>query len=221
MNSPTGHTGRRIFTLNGSDYADSRCARAFRGFRWHCSPFWGRSPPKTAEKLKFRIFENSRLRPPFWNITKIAISPQRFGRSLRGLVQWCKRCLLSFFYIYFDIMSTILLSPPESWCAKFDWNRFNRYGSAHAWKKTFLCGFFINISRVCAVAQYVVLEANAEVNGRGPFSHPTPPKPLNQFRCHVKYITTSPGVDVQNSVWIDSAVKDLRIREKHVLCGFF
>jgi len=29
-------------------------------------------------------------------------------------------------------------------------------------------------SRVCAVAQYAVLEANAKVNGRGPFSHPTP-----------------------------------------------
>ena len=78
-------------------------------------------------------------------------------------------------------------------------------------------------SRVCAVAQYAVLEASAKVNGRGPFSHPTPPKPLNQFRCHVKYITTSPQeVDVQNLVGIDSAVTDLRMREKkHVLCGFF
>jgi len=67
----------------------------------------------------------------------------------------------------------------------------------------------------CAVAQYAVLEANAKVNGRGPFSHPTPSKPLNQFRCHVKYITTSPkGVDVQNVVGIDSAGTDLRMREK-------
>ena len=51
----------------------------------------------------------------------------------------------------------------------------------------------------------------------------TPPKPLNRFRYHVKYITTSPqGVDVQNLVGIDSAVTDLRMREKkHVLCGFF
>ena len=47
-------------------------------------------------------------------------------------------------------------------------------------------------SRVCAVAQYAVLEANAKVNGRGPFLHPTPPKPLNRFRCHVKYITMTP-----------------------------
>ena len=70
-------------------------------------------------------------------------------------------------------------------------------------------------SRVCAVAQYTVLEANAEVNGRGPFSHPHPPKPLNQFQCYVKYITTSPqGVDVQNLVGIDLAVTDLRMREK-------
>ena len=74
-------------------------------------------------------------------------------------------------------------------------------------------------SRVCAVAQYAVLEAN----GRGPFSHPTPPKPLNQFRFNVKYTTTSPqGVDAQNWVGIVSAATDLRMREKkHVLCGFF
>ena len=47
------------------------------------------------------------------------------------------------------------------------------------------------------------------------FRTPTLPKPLNQFRCHVKYITTSPqGVDVQNLAGIDSAVTDLRMREK-------
>ena len=51
--------------------------------------------------------------------------------------------------------------------------------------------------------------------GEAHFRTPTPPKPLNQFRCHVKYITTSPkGVDVQNLVGIDSAVTDLRMREK-------
>jgi len=78
------------------------------------------------------------------------------------------------------------------------------------------------LSRVCAVAQYVALEANDKVNGRGQLSHPTPPKPLNRFRCHVKYITMfSHGVDVQNLVGIDSAVTDLRVREKNVLCGFF
>ena len=51
--------------------------------------------------------------------------------------------------------------------------------------------------------------------GEAHFRTPTPPKPLNQFRCHVKYITTSPqGVDVQNLVGIDAAVTDLRMREK-------
>ena len=51
--------------------------------------------------------------------------------------------------------------------------------------------------------------------GEANFRTPTPPKPLNQFRCHVKYITTSPqGVDEQNLVGIDSAVTDLRMREK-------
>jgi len=58
--------------------------------------------------------------------------------------------------------------------------------------------------------------------GQGHFRTTTPPKPLNQFRCHVKYTTTAPqGVDVQNLVGIDSAVTDLRMREKHVLCGLF
>jgi len=51
--------------------------------------------------------------------------------------------------------------------------------------------------------------------GEAHFRTPTPPKPVNQFRCHVKYITTSPqGVDVQNLVGIDAAVTDLRMREK-------
>ena len=59
--------------------------------------------------------------------------------------------------------------------------------------------------------------------GETHFRTPTPPKPLKQFRCHVKYITMSPqGVDVQNLVGIDTAVTHLRMREKkHVLCGFF
>ena len=51
--------------------------------------------------------------------------------------------------------------------------------------------------------------------GEAHFRTPTPPKPLNRFRYHVKYITTFPqGVDVQNLVGIDSAVTDLRMREK-------
>ena len=54
------------------------------------------------------------------------------------------------------------------------------------------------------------------------FRTPTPPKPLNQFRCHVKNITTSPqGVDVQNLAGIDSAVTDLRMREKTRFCVDF
>jgi len=63
------------------------------------------------------------------------------------------------------------------------------------------------------LAQHAVLEANVQVNGRGQFRTPfAPPKPLNQFRCHAKYITTSPKrVDVQNLVRIDSAVTDLRM----------
>ena len=52
--------------------------------------------------------------------------------------------------------------------------------------------------------------------GEAHFRTATPPKPLNRFRYHVKYITTSrQGVDVQHLVGIDSAVTDLR------MCGFF
>ena len=59
--------------------------------------------------------------------------------------------------------------------------------------------------------------------GEAHFRIPTPPKPLNQFRCHVKYVmSTSPKrVDVQNLVGIDSAVTDLRMREKTRLCVDF
>ena len=58
--------------------------------------------------------------------------------------------------------------------------------------------------------------------GEAHFRTPTTPKPLNQFRCHVKYIITFPkGVDVQNLVGIDSAVTDLRMREKHDFVWFF
>ena len=59
--------------------------------------------------------------------------------------------------------------------------------------------------------------------GEAHFRIPTPPKPLNQFRCHVKYVmSTSPKrVDVQNLVGIDSAVTDARMREKTGFCVDF
>ena len=48
------------------------------------------------QPLKFRIFKNPRWRrPPSWKVTKIAISPQRFDRSLRNLVCWCKMGFLT------------------------------------------------------------------------------------------------------------------------------
>jgi len=71
------------------------------------------------------------------------------------------------------------------------------------------------ISRVCAVALDAVLEANAKVNGRGPFSHPHPsetPQPISML-CQIHYYVPQ-GVDVQNLVGIDPAVTDLRMREK-------
>jgi len=58
--------------------------------------------------------------------------------------------------------------------------------------------------------------------GEANFRTPTPPKPLNGFRCHVKYITTSPqGVDVQNLVGINSITYLCMREKKHVLCEFF
>jgi len=51
---------------------------------------------------------------------------------------------------------------------------------------TYLQRYF---SRVCAVAQYAVLEANDKVNGRGPFSHPHPsvtPQPIS-ISCQIYY----------------------------------
>jgi len=51
---------------------------------WHGDADW---TPAGDRPLKFRIFQKPRWRrPPSWLITKIAISPQRFHRSLRNLV---------------------------------------------------------------------------------------------------------------------------------------
>ena len=60
---------------------------------WYSDAYW----TLTADLwLKFRIFENPKWRrPPSWKITKIAISPQRFDRSLRNLVRCCKMGLLT------------------------------------------------------------------------------------------------------------------------------
>jgi len=62
----------------------------------------------------------------------------------------------------------------------------------------------------------------SKVNGIGEIGTPTPLKPLDQFGCHFKYITTSVQVvDVQNVIKIDSAVAALRMREKTGLGVFF
>jgi len=60
---------------------------------WHDDACWTLA---VDQPLKFRIFENPRWRrPPSWKITKIAISPQRFDRSLWNLVCWCKMGFLT------------------------------------------------------------------------------------------------------------------------------
>jgi len=45
MNSPTGQTRRRIFTLDGSNDADSRKDVPFGGFVDIAAHFWGKIPP--------------------------------------------------------------------------------------------------------------------------------------------------------------------------------
>jgi len=91
---------------------------------------------------------------------------------------------------------------------------------------TFLFAFRIDlgITRMRGGAiGYAVLEANAEVNGRGPFSHPTTPKPLNQFRCHSTILLPRPPRELMCKIWLES-IQPLRICacvKKHVLCGFF
>ena len=60
---------------------------------WYSDAHW---PPTAVRPLKFWISENSRWRqPPSWKSQKNAISPQRFDRSLRNLVRWCKMGLLT------------------------------------------------------------------------------------------------------------------------------
>jgi len=51
--------------------------------------------------------------------------------------------------------------------------------------------------------------------GEAHFHTPTPPKPLNQL------LRSPHRVDVQNLVRNDSAVMDLRMREKHVFVWIF
>ena len=60
---------------------------------WHDDAYWS----STAERpLKFRIFLKFMMAAAtIWKITKIAISPQRFDRSLRNLVGCCKMALLT------------------------------------------------------------------------------------------------------------------------------
>jgi len=78
------------------------------------------------------------------------------------------------------------------------------------------------ITRIRGSAIRCVRSQMLKSMGEANFRTPTPPKTLYRFRCHVKYVTTSPqGVDVQNLVGIDSAVTDLRMREKHVFVWIF
>ena len=60
-------------------------------------------------------------------------------------------------------------------------------GKGRAMDKCFAKAF--QCTRMRGIAQYAVLEANAKVNGRGPFSHPHPsetPQPIS-MSCQIYY----------------------------------
>jgi len=62
MNSPTGQTRRRIFTLGGSNDADSRKDVPFGGFVDIAPHFWGvtrRFQAKLAKYWKFHVIETT------------------------------------------------------------------------------------------------------------------------------------------------------------------
>ena len=81
---------------------------------------------------------------------------------------------------------------------------------------TYLQRYF---SRVCAVAQYAVLEANAKVNGRGQFTHP--PKPSTNFDV-MSNILLRPARELMCKIWLES-ILPLRICAcvKNTFCGDF
>ena len=57
------------------------------------------------------------------------------------------------------------------------------------------------LSRVCVVAQYAALEANAKVNGISEISHPYPSQTLGPICMPFQiYHYVRPGVDVQNLI---------------------
>ena len=70
--------------------------------------------------------------------------------------------------------------PEESWRVKFGWNRFGRYGSAHAWKTRFC----VDITRSHGSAR-VVRECckgdNESQWERAKFDHPATQKTLNRW----------------------------------------
>jgi len=77
-------------------------------------------------------------------------------------------------------------------------------------------------SCVCAVAQYAVLAANASQWERPIFALPPLRNPSTNVDVMSNILLRPPqGVNVQNLVGIDSAVTDLRMREKHDFVWIF
>jgi len=59
------------------------------------------------------------------------------------------------------------------------------------------------VSRVCAVAQYAVLEASGKVNGIGEISHPSPPNPWTNLDA-ASNISLRPPRESMCKIWLNS-----------------
>ena len=86
MNSPTGQTRRRIFTLDGSNDADSRKDVPFGGFADIVSNFGGEIPPKKQFWGRERRFQAKRAK--YWKFhvieTDASIST-KFGTLMQNV----------------------------------------------------------------------------------------------------------------------------------------
>jgi len=127
------------------------------------------------------------------------------NRRLPVLQMWVYVCMMKpklFISASADVAkhSVTVMQLWSSWCLPPCW----------LWN---VCCGDIGPSRVCAVAQYAVLDASANVNGRGPFSHPHPsetPQPISMSWVE--------RVDVQNLVGIYSGRYGSAHAWKNTIC---
>ena len=94
MNSPTGQATNKSKMADGRHFSKKPVKSPYLCNRvtdfdeiWHNDAYW---PPTAEMSLKFKMAAAAMLK-----ITKIAIYPQQFDRSLRNSVRLCKMGLLT------------------------------------------------------------------------------------------------------------------------------